>query len=546
MAKNYLFNTEHEKYLIGCCFRNLERVFDIEDKYPSFVDKNCEKVFLWLKERIEKDKIKNADDLETFVLKQKKGKTAEQRNFNIFLDEIRNFTPTDGVFDHRLKKALLEKAILETYRENLNLSKNIFKTPNLSQTISQQIESLEKIRDSIEPDVPISDDKKNKDDLSFPIDIMEGIAGDFATLYNEYLEGAKEFFYISFLTCLGSVFANKVILGSELKTQPRLYTLLIGQSADARKSTILDKTVEIFKDAMDGFSTTWGINSAEGLAKLFSKKESNTPILAIFDEFKTFISKCKIDNSVLLPMTTSFFESNIYEAHTKRLDITIKDAHLSILAASTINTFERMWSPAFLNIGFLNRIFIIPGDSEKKFSIPQKIDDGLKQSIKDVLRDIAKYIKTNRGSNDKFILPINKNAQEIYHQWYMNLDRSEYTKRLDALSLRFMILLAINVQKTSIDTGIVKKVIKLMNWQYKVRKAYDPIDADNSMAKMEQSIRRCLLKKNCLKDWELKQATGANRQGLWIYSNALKNLVIHKEIKLSKKKWILIEQKQKN
>ncbi len=85
-----------------------------------------------------------------------------------------------------------------------------------------------------------------------------------------------------------------------------------------------------------------------------------------------------------------------------------------------------------------------------------------------------------------------------------------------------------------------------MNWQYKVRKAYDPIDADNSMAKMEQSIRRCLLKKNCLKDWELKQATGANRQGLWIYSNALKNLVIHKEIKLSKKKWILIEQKQKN
>jgi hypothetical protein len=74
-----------------------------------------------------------------------------------------------------------------------------------------------------------------------------------------------------------------------------------------------------------------------------------------------------------------------------------------------------------------------------------------------------------------------------------------------------------------------------------VRKLYDPIDAENAIAKMEESIRRHL-KREQLKDYELKQKTGANRAGLWIYESALKNLQRAKEIRwdTKSKQWIYV------
>ena len=45
-----------------------------------------------------------------------------------------------------------------------------------------------------------------------------------------------------------------------------------------------------------------------------------------------------------------------------------------------------------------------------------------------------------------------------------------------------------------------------------------------------------------LKDYELKQKTGANRAGLWIYESALKNLQRAKEIRwdTKSKQWIYV------
>jgi hypothetical protein len=59
-------------------------------------------------------------------------------------------------------------------------------------------------------------------------------------------------------------------------------------------------------------------------------------------------------------------------------------------------------------------------------------------------------------------------------------------------SLRLMMLLAVNNLKNEIDTETVNHAIDLCNWQLEVRKMYDPIDADNAIAKVEVAIRRYL------------------------------------------------------
>jgi hypothetical protein len=90
-----------------------------------------------------------------------------------------------------------------------------------------------------------------------------------------------------------------------------------------------------------------------------------------------------------------------------------------------------------------------------------------------------------------------------------------------------------------VDLEVVAETLALSYWQLQVRKLYDPIDADTEIAKMEEKIRR-VLSRGPISERELRQKTNADRTGLWVFSNALKNLQNSKEISLSinNRKWM--------
>jgi hypothetical protein len=368
------------------------------------------------------------------------------------------------------------------------------------------------------------------DTLPFPDDIMSGLAGCFANLFSTYLEPPKHFFYISYLTCLGSFIP--VSLESELRMQPRIYALLLGQSADDRKSTAITKTVDFFHHALTEFIVCYGVGSAEGLQK---RLKDSSKLLLCLDEFKQFISKCKIDGSVLLPFVNTLFESNRYEAQTKIVSIDLENVHLSLMAASTLATYERTWDASFTDIGFNNRLFIVPGSGDRRFSFPKKIPDTEKHFLQ---RDLGKLLQFVGSGLE---IGINQEGRALYDQWYLDHDRSIHSKRLDVYALRFMLLLATTEFKKEIDRDIVEKVIKLMNWQLAVRQLHDPIDADSKMAAMEERIRR-ILKTGAQTDRELQRRTHAARAGSWFYTTAIRNLQAGDQIRMDikSKKWRLL------
>lgn len=78
--------------------------------------------------------------------------------------------------------------------------------------------------------------------LSFPSEAYTGQASEFAELYSSFTEAPRSFYYMAFLTALGTVIGHKVTLESEIEPQPRLYTALLGESADDRKSTAIKLT----------------------------------------------------------------------------------------------------------------------------------------------------------------------------------------------------------------------------------------------------------------------------------------------------------------
>jgi len=200
-----------------------------------------------------------------------------------------------------------------------------------------------------------------------------------------------------------------------------------------------------------------------------------------------------------------------------------------------VQTWERTWDASFTDIGFTNRLFLVPGTAKRKHSLPFKIPEDDKIALKLKLNNVLQRVGVLKE------LDIIPKARDLFQDWYMNMERSIHAKRLDTYAVRLMSLLAVNDLKDEIDEETVSRVIKLCDWQLVVGKLHDPIVADNKIAKMEEKIRR-VLSNTPRKERELKQGVNANRAGLWAFDTAKRNLERAKEITWDKKsnRWQLL------
>ncbi|WP_298506691.1 bifunctional DNA primase/polymerase [uncultured Sphaerochaeta sp.] len=370
--------------------------------------------------------------------------------------------------------------------------------------------------------------------ITFPDHVITGLAGEFADLYSRHIEASREALFMSFLTCLGSVVGGSVSLDTELAVQPRLFTVILGASGQTRKSTALKAAIGFFKGAsLPGFNLCTGVGSSEGLANVVAGIRQGLPpvaaapvnLLLHADEFKALASKMKIDGSTLLPCLASLYEGNDYENALKASHLKISGINLSLLAASTTGTYEVLFDPSMLDLGLLNRLFIVPVEGERRFAIPRPVDPTARATLQGKLVNLVTSVIKDRPK-----LAITPEALDIFEKWYLALPDSELATRLDTIALRLMCLLAINSGKLVVDEEIVRIVIDLCVWQFKVRRAFAPIDAINTGARLEESIRRALQKYGSLPLGKLKNRVHSERYGLRTFDTALGNLITAGEV----------------
>lgn len=366
----------------------------------------------------------------------------------------------------------------------------------------------------------------------FPHDSIQGAAANFADIYSNYMESPWQFFAMGYLTCLGSLITDKITLESEISPQPRLYVIAVGESADDRKSEgIIRQPIKFFNQVLGtqqifSFNVCFGVGSAEGLAREF--KRGNSLLLA-YDELKAFVSKAQIDGSILTPCVNTLFESNTFHSSTKKNTISLDNVYLSLLGACTAETYKRMWSPAFLDIGFVNRLFLVTGKGERKFAIPKIISEGEKQPLKDELIDILMFVDSLPMQDSCYRMPIDSDAHEIFESWYLTQEQSLFTKRLETYGHRLLILLAINEKQDRVTPDITQKVIDLLKWQLEVRKELDPLDYETLIAKIEGLILRTLIA-GPLRKRDLAHKINATRYGTYYFRAALRDLMHDEQI----------------
>ena len=217
-----------------------------------------------------------------------------------------------------------------------------------------------------------SKSKLSSKTLNSPIPkIMDGAAGDFAEAYAAISESPVHFYYLAYLTCLGSHLSGKITLNTLLNVQPRLYTLFLGPSGRGRKSTPITITTQFFHETLENFSLMYHCNSGEGLGVHLEKQPQT---ILVYDEFLAFVNKAIQKGNTLLGTVTTLFEKNSYQTATKDKQHVIENAHLSMLGACTTDTWERCWAEDFTAIGLNNRLFLAYGTMESFVSIPPRLD----------------------------------------------------------------------------------------------------------------------------------------------------------------------------
>ena len=371
--------------------------------------------------------------------------------------------------------------------------------------------------------------------LDFPIEIMTGLAGDFARIYGNHLEPPDHFFFMSYLTIFGLYVSDKLWLKSQRKPAPRFYTILLGESADTRKSTAIEETERHFSEFIklsgdnNSFAVCRGAASGEGLGRLLKQY---IKVLLYYDELKGFVSKAGIKNSTLLTATNTFFEDTKYENLTSRDPLVIDYGLVAMLAASTTDTYANIFNSKFLDIGFNNRLFIVPGDSTKCFPVPKSIPPEQVHELHNKLSNRIQLLDDLRDG-----MPIEPDALEKWSEFYQQIQGSSpHTKRLDVYGLRFMPIISLNDMKTSIDLETVEKTIQLLKWQHYVRQVHDPIDASGLIARMEESIRRAFIIESKWTRRDLQRKVSYTRDGLWVWKSAIKNLIENDEMWFDAKK----------
>ncbi len=370
--------------------------------------------------------------------------------------------------------------------------------------------------------------------LHVPAAGMIGLARDFARVYASHLEAPASFFYFAYLTYLGALLSRKIILKSSLDVEPRLYAVLVGESSDTRKTTALRKTNHFFRSLTDWEpAVLLGVGSAEGLARAL---KDSPELLLQFDELKSFVSKAQADASVLLPMVGSLFELNEYDNRTKEGSISVRKVSLSLLAACTQDTYATMFDRRFHAIGFLNRLWLVADRTTAKIAVPDPIRaqdlDGLQKSTMELLKDIQRRYRENTYQRVEFGLT--KRAHAVFEAWYLARQGTIFEKRLETYGHRLMLLLAAMTGKGEVDEQIATAVVELLKYQLEARRECDPVDAENTVAILEERIRRALAR-GAMTGRTLRYRLHYDRVGLWLWNTAIENLRKASELRWDRK-----------
>lgn len=360
----------------------------------------------------------------------------------------------------------------------------------------------------------------------FPTEVIKGFSKDFVSLYKNKRQVPDELIWAAFMAYFGNLISPYARLSISENTEPRLYLVNLGRSGQTKKSTALNLARDfirgLFPNDKTSIQIVEGFGSAEGLvAKLAMADREKTPTMLHLDEVNVLAQKTGMDNSVGISVLNKLFEDQNYEHPLRDSIISISNARLSLVGASTIEDYQKVWSGKHKDTGFFSRLFLVPAEpSSLRIAVPVQADINDCEKLRERVRESVLLLKRQPV---KF--HIDDDARRLFEDFYAISGDGDEWNRIDTYAFRFMTLQAVVTGAQSITKEIMEDVIKISNYQTAARISVSPIIAENQCAMVEQLIRRALPEGTTLSRRNLQRKINADRYGIKNFDSALKNLV---------------------
>jgi hypothetical protein len=335
---------------------------------------------------------------------------------------------------------------------------------------------------------------------TLPPSVWCGLPGEYRDILKECTEAPEEFHLGGFLTAVGCLIGRRAYFLNPQPTFANFYSLLIGETASARKSTAYLFAVDLLKQASVLRSAKtkalYGLASIEGLAAAMGTGDNEEPfrVLCIEDEFKSLAAKGRQNSgSNIVPRLTELFNAPAaFEVNTKENARRLKEPFLCMLAASTQSWFEESVSQSEVSGGFLNRWLLFRGGSGTLIPFPKSVDQRRWEQLVGNVSDRVKQASGEFGFSES--------AEKIYTAFYSlvrrgnveGLDASDATVRADLHAKKIALVYAVLAGNSTIEEADIQSGIDISIYCARIM---EPIAAGLGRAPqayLEDKIRRAL------------------------------------------------------
>jgi hypothetical protein len=285
-----------------------------------------------------------------------------------------------------------------------------------------------------------------------------------------------------------------------------------------------------------------------GLVKA-AKKAEGKPMLLNPDEFSELTGKINIKGSVYTEMLNKLFDARRIGAISKTFDVEAR-IEFSLLSATTDSLWMESFTSDTMQVGFLNRLFVVPAYRTEHRQSAQTPDPAAAAEIRS---RVARALR--RVAQVPVRLEMSPEAMAIYGAWSLRCQKTpsdgkgtpkmiyhEAWARLETYAQRMAAALtvagwgrlALDVAvDTVIDPLSMTVACALADWEFQARLWSKPIHADNPYAVREIQLRRYLRRVLQSKGQRVNKRDVQRRFGQWgetAFNWALSSMVKGEEI----------------
>lgn len=308
-----------------------------------------------------------------------------------------------------------------------------------------------------------------------------GVVGDYVQAVDPHTEGDPAAVLVQTLVCLGNAMGrNPYFEVEDTRHGTNLFTVVVGDTAMARKGTSLDRARGFAQKASD---SAWrlandgegGLSTPEGLIQAVRdpriSAKGNDPgitdkrLLAAIGEFAETLGRMKREGNPLSAVLRSAWDGKTLRLRTKNNPLTATGAHVSVIAHITQADLSTQLGRADIFNGFGNRFLWVMAKRSKELPFGGEMSD------EDTKKEVSAARNALTWADEKErCIELDKRARDMWPRLYSELGRSEdgrfgaITDRAEPQVRRLALVYAVMDRSSVIKPVHLKAAIAV--WRY--------------------------------------------------------------------------------